>query len=122
MWRLLRILGDLGRIIRATGSRRGTPPNCHPACPLPDLSPALYDVQKLSGWLTDVHRCTVCAQRRRTGTLVARHPVVHLCRGMVHALSGGAVLNGLVMLAFILDLREKGLGLDEAIQTSALTR
>jgi cobalt-zinc-cadmium resistance protein CzcA len=38
------------------------------------------------------------------------------------ALSGVAVLNGLVMLAFIRDLREKGLGLDEAIQTGALTR
>jgi cobalt-zinc-cadmium resistance protein CzcA len=38
------------------------------------------------------------------------------------ALSGVAVLNGLVMLAFIRDLREKGLNLDEAIQTGALTR
>jgi heavy metal efflux system protein len=38
------------------------------------------------------------------------------------ALSGVAVLNGLVMLAFIRDLREKGLSLDEAIQTGALTR
>lgn len=38
------------------------------------------------------------------------------------ALSGVAVLNGLVMLAFIRDLRERGLGLDEAIQTGALTR
>jgi cobalt-zinc-cadmium resistance protein CzcA len=38
------------------------------------------------------------------------------------ALSGVAVLNGLVMLAFIRDLREKGLGLDEAIETGALTR
>jgi len=38
------------------------------------------------------------------------------------ALSGVAVLNGLVMLAFIRDLREQGLTLDEAIQTGALTR
>jgi cobalt-zinc-cadmium resistance protein CzcA len=38
------------------------------------------------------------------------------------ALSGVAVLNGLVMLAFIRDLREKGLSLDEAIQTGTLTR
>jgi cobalt-zinc-cadmium resistance protein CzcA len=38
------------------------------------------------------------------------------------ALSGVAVLNGLVMLAFIRDLREKGLSLDEAIRTGALTR
>jgi cobalt-zinc-cadmium resistance protein CzcA len=38
------------------------------------------------------------------------------------ALSGVAVLNGLVMLAFIRDLREKGMALDEAIQTGALTR
>jgi len=38
------------------------------------------------------------------------------------ALSGVAVLNGLVMLAFIRDLREKGLTLDDAIETGALTR
>ncbi len=38
------------------------------------------------------------------------------------ALSGVAVLNGLVMLAFIRDLREKGLTLDDAIQTGTLTR
>ena len=30
--------------------------------------PALYDVRKLSGWLADVYRRSVCAQRRRTGT------------------------------------------------------
>uniref|UniRef100_UPI00260215C2 efflux RND transporter permease subunit n=1 Tax=Nitrosomonas sp. TaxID=42353 RepID=UPI00260215C2 len=38
------------------------------------------------------------------------------------ALSGVAVLNGLVMLAFIRGLREQGLSLDDAIQTGALTR
>ncbi|WP_074634342.1 MULTISPECIES: efflux RND transporter permease subunit [Nitrosospira] len=38
------------------------------------------------------------------------------------ALSGVAVLNGLVMLAFIRDLREKGFTLDDAIQTGTLTR
>jgi heavy metal efflux system protein len=38
------------------------------------------------------------------------------------ALSGVAVLNGLVMVAFIRDLRDEGLGLDEAILRGALTR
>jgi len=38
------------------------------------------------------------------------------------ALSGVAVLNGLVMLAFIRGLREQGMSLDDAIQTGALTR
>ncbi len=38
------------------------------------------------------------------------------------ALSGVAVLNGLVMLAFIRGLSEKGMPLDEAIQNGALTR
>ena len=38
------------------------------------------------------------------------------------ALSGVAVLNGLVMLAFIRDLRAQGLTLDDAIQTGALAR
>jgi heavy metal efflux system protein len=38
------------------------------------------------------------------------------------ALSGVAVLNGLVMLAFIRDLRAQGMALDEAIQNGALTR
>ena len=38
------------------------------------------------------------------------------------ALSGVAVLNGLVMLAFIRDLIEKGMSLDEAIKTGAITR
>ena len=38
------------------------------------------------------------------------------------ALSGVAVLNGLVMLSFIRTLREQGMGLDEAISTGALTR
>lgn len=38
------------------------------------------------------------------------------------ALSGVAVLNGLVMLAFIRGLKEKGSSLDDAIQTGALTR
>ena len=38
------------------------------------------------------------------------------------ALSGVAVLNGLVMLSFIRTLREEGMGLGEAINTGALTR
>lgn len=38
------------------------------------------------------------------------------------ALSGVAVLNGLVMIAFIRNLREQGLGLDAAIRQGALTR
>jgi cobalt-zinc-cadmium resistance protein CzcA len=38
------------------------------------------------------------------------------------ALSGVAVLNGLVMLSFIRTLREEGMPLDEAIHTGALTR
>jgi heavy metal efflux system protein len=38
------------------------------------------------------------------------------------ALSGVAVLNGLVMLAYIRDLRAQGMTLDDAIQDGALTR
>jgi cobalt-zinc-cadmium resistance protein CzcA len=38
------------------------------------------------------------------------------------ALSGVAVLNGLVMLSFIRTLREEGMDLDEAINVGALTR
>ena len=38
------------------------------------------------------------------------------------ALSGVAVLNGLVMIAFIRGLREEGMGLDAAIREGALTR
>ncbi len=38
------------------------------------------------------------------------------------ALSGVAVLNGVVMLSFIRQLRESGSGLDEAIREGALTR
>ena len=38
------------------------------------------------------------------------------------ALSGVAVLNGLVMVSFISDLRKKGFGLDEAIMQGSLTR
>jgi len=38
------------------------------------------------------------------------------------ALSGVAVLNGLVLVSFIRDLREQGVSLDEAITRGALTR
>ncbi|RYG89062.1 MAG: CusA/CzcA family heavy metal efflux RND transporter [Alphaproteobacteria bacterium] len=38
------------------------------------------------------------------------------------ALSGVAVLNGVVMLSFIKDLRDRGIGLDAAIREGALTR
>ena len=38
------------------------------------------------------------------------------------ALSGIAVLNGLVMVSFIRDLRQHGMGLDEAIIEGAMTR
>jgi len=38
------------------------------------------------------------------------------------ALSGVAVLNGLVMISFIRTLREEGMSLDQAITTGALTR
>ncbi len=38
------------------------------------------------------------------------------------ALSGVAVLNGVVMLSFINDLRERGMALDKAIREGALTR
>ncbi len=38
------------------------------------------------------------------------------------ALSGVAVLNGLVMIAFIRSLRDEGMPLDEAVQQGALTR
>ena len=38
------------------------------------------------------------------------------------ALSGVAVLNGVVMLSFIKDLRERGMAIDQAIREGALTR
>ena len=38
------------------------------------------------------------------------------------ALSGVAVLNGVVIISFIKSLREQGRGLDEAIREGALTR
>ena len=38
------------------------------------------------------------------------------------ALSGVAVLNGVVMLSFINDLRDRGMALDQAIREGALTR
>jgi cobalt-zinc-cadmium resistance protein CzcA len=38
------------------------------------------------------------------------------------ALSGVAVLNGVVMLSFIRDLRERGAGVLEAVREGALTR
>ena len=38
------------------------------------------------------------------------------------ALSGVAVLNGLVMISYIRSLREEGVGLDDAIREGALTR
>ena len=38
------------------------------------------------------------------------------------ALSGVAVLNGVVMVSFIKSLRQQGMGLDEAIIEGALTR
>jgi cobalt-zinc-cadmium resistance protein CzcA len=38
------------------------------------------------------------------------------------ALSGIAVLNGVVMLAFIRELRDQGMELDQAIRVGALTR
>lgn len=38
------------------------------------------------------------------------------------ALSGIAVLNGLVLLTFIRNLREQGYGLEDAVQTGAMTR
>jgi cobalt-zinc-cadmium resistance protein CzcA len=38
------------------------------------------------------------------------------------ALSGVAVLNGLVMVSFINELREQGKGLDDAIREGSLTR
>lgn len=38
------------------------------------------------------------------------------------ALSGVAVLNGLVMISFIRNLREQGAGLDDAVREGALTR
>jgi cobalt-zinc-cadmium resistance protein CzcA len=38
------------------------------------------------------------------------------------ALSGVAVLNGLVMISFIRNLRADGTGLDEAIRTGSVTR
>src|SRR5204863_7280522 len=38
------------------------------------------------------------------------------------ALSGVAVLNGLVMITFINQLRQEGMGLEEAIQQGSLTR
>jgi cobalt-zinc-cadmium resistance protein CzcA len=38
------------------------------------------------------------------------------------ALSGVAVLNGLVMIAYIRSLREQGMALDQAIEEGALTR
>ena len=38
------------------------------------------------------------------------------------ALSGVAVLNGVVMLSFIKDLRERGMALEAAVREGALTR
>jgi cobalt-zinc-cadmium resistance protein CzcA len=53
--------------------------------------------------------------------LRARH-LFDLRGRRLHALSGIAVLNGLVMVSFIRDLRARGLPLDAAIRDGAMTR
>ena len=58
--------------------------------------------------LSGGHRCTVGA----------RHPMsISAAVGFI-ALSGVAVLNGLVMIAFIRSLREQGMPLAEAVRTA----
>ena len=54
--------------------------------------------------------------------MAQRYPIVHFSRFGFIALSGVAVLNGLVMISFIRSLREQGLPLDTAIREGALTR
>ena len=80
-------------------------------------------VRKFPGWPADVYRCSVCPQRRGTwhyGCATSPYPFPPAVD--LSPLSGVAVLNGLVMLAFIRDLREKACTLDDAIQTGTLTR
>ena len=107
-----------GGAIRAVDFSRPAPPDCHSAGPWIDFRSALYHVRELSGWTADVYRSSFCAQRRNMwhcGCAISR---LSISAGVGFiALSGVAVLNGLVMLAFIRDLRAQGLTLDDAIQT-----
>ena len=76
----------------------------------------LFSTFKSVKYAVGLQRGAAGPDRRHRRALAARHAVLHLGsrRGFI-ALSGVAVLNGLVMVSFINQLRREGLGRDAAI-------
>ena len=112
----------MGRTIRATNFSRPTTSDRNSTRPWPHSHSALYDVREFSGWVADVYWSPICISEGNLALWLRDIPLSISAGVGFIALSGVAVLNGLVMLAFIRDLREKGLTLDDAIQTGTLAR
>ena len=86
------------------------------------VRPSLCHVRQREGRSPGVHRDSIRADWWRAGALGRGIPLsISAAVGFI-ALSGVAVLNGLVMLSFIRNLREQGWPLQQAVEEGALTR
>ena len=112
----------MGGAIRTVDSCSPAPSDCVPTCSWTGSYSALHYVRKFSRRAAGVY----CVPLAVTGGILAlwlRDIPLSISAGVGFiAMSGVAVLDGLVLISFIRDLRIQGLTLDDAIRTGSLLR
>ena len=112
-----------GRNLREPAVGHAAPADRRAGVPAAGFRAAVRYVRQRQGWSAGLH---LASHSSLTGGILALWlrdiPMsISAAVGFI-ALSGVAVLNGLVMISYIRSLREGGVGLDEAIRDGALTR
>lgn len=116
------LLAGVGRSVRTNDFSGGTFADRDTGCAGIDFYDALYRIRQFPGWVAGIHRCAVRADGRVLALWLRDIPLSISAGVGFIALSGIAVLNGLVMLTFIRELRQEGRALVDAVQIGALTR
>ncbi|KAF1854674.1 hypothetical protein Lal_00013075 [Lupinus albus] len=102
------VLDRLGRAVRATCLGDQAAHHRRSGGAAAGAAAALHELRIDRRCASGVQRRPAGADRRRAGAAAARYPAVDQCGRRLIALSGVAVLNGLVIIAFIEKLRHEG--------------
>ena len=117
-----RLLADLGRAVRELHGGAATPHHRGAGLFCADIPAVAGSVGVVAGRAAGVQRRAAGPHRGCCGVVAARHGFsISSAVGFI-ALSGVAVLNGLVMITFIKQLVDEGVPPHEAIYRGALTR
>jgi Cu/Ag efflux pump CusA len=112
----------MGRTVRATRFRDQAVDDCRTRGAASCILAAVHEHGISSRCVVGIQRRAVGAERRIAALLLRGIPLSISAGVGFIALSGIAVLNGLVIIAFIERLRRDGRTVTEAVQEGALTR